>query len=103
MKPIAIAALVTGWLLLTAGSCATTSGPGIRTIEVATPTPVSCVPADMPAAPKNPAPAATLKGAGGLAERYQLLAEFWTVYSPWIPAAAGVLKACRAAAPAAPR
>ena len=100
MKRLSIASLVTVWLLTTAGSCATTSAEGpVKTVEYAAPVPVSCVPTDMPDAPADPAPAAKLKAAPGLAERYQMLAEFWTIYSPWVPAAAGVIAACRAAAP----
>lgn len=86
-------------LLLTLTGCATApaDAPPMPPKQVNLPVAVSCVPADMPRAPGSAPSAQVLKAAPGHAERYQMLAEFYSLYSPWIPAAAGVIEACRAA------
>ena len=71
-KPVAIAACATGWLLLTAGSCATTSEPQVITKTVEVPVAVKCA-ADVPAPPAYPDTDAALKAAPDLFARVRLL------------------------------
>jgi hypothetical protein len=101
MKPVAIAALASAWLLLTAGSCATTSQPAIRTVTVDRPVPVSCAPTDYVSPAASPVTRETLRAAPDAAARYQLLAEFWTTETPVLALQADVIAACRDVGPAA--
>lgn len=97
MSGLRLLPLVGLWLATTAGSCATTGGAPARIVEVDKPVAVSCIPPDAPGAPANPASATALEAAPDAAARYQLLAEFWALYSPVIPYQAALIEACRAA------
>lgn len=54
MRALHIAAAVVAWPMLTAGSCATTREPEVRTVEVRVPVPVTCVPKGLGPAPVYP-------------------------------------------------
>lgn len=86
------------WLLLTAGSCATTGQPVIRTVTVDVPTPVSCISHDYQEPPASPVTRQALIAAADAAARYQLLAEFWAAETPVLALQRGVISACRDAA-----
>ena len=83
--------------------CGTTGEPVVKTLSVDLPTPVACVPADTPSRPAPSLSAAQLLAAPDAAARYQLLAEFWTSASPDLAMLAGVVEACRTAAPGGAR
>jgi hypothetical protein len=95
----AIFAAIAGLML---AGCGTTGEPVIKTVSVEMPTPVSCVPAEMPSGPAPSLSAAQLLAAPDAAARYQLLAEFWTSASPDLAMLAGVVEACRTVAPPSP-
>jgi hypothetical protein len=92
----AIPAAIAGLVL---AGCGTTGEPTVKTVSVDVPTPVACVPADTPSGPGPSLSAARLLAARDAAARYQLLAEFWTAASPDLTMLAGVIEACRTAAP----
>jgi hypothetical protein len=87
------------------GGCATDDlpKPQVQTVTVKVPTPVSCVPANTPHRPTNPATREALKAAPDAGARYALLAQFWATMSAWADAADPVIESCRAAGPAPPR
>lgn len=64
-----------GILILALAGCAhAPREPEIRTVEVKVPTAISCVPANLPAAPVYPDTREALQAAGAAPERYQLMA-----------------------------
>jgi hypothetical protein len=96
MTRCVILAAIAGLVL---AGCDTTGEAVVKTVSVDMPTPVSCVPADTPNGPAPSLTAAELLAARDAAARYQLLAEFWTSASPDLAMLAGVVEACRTAAP----
>ena len=96
MTRCVILAAIAGLVLV---GCDTTGEAVVKTVSVDMPTPVSCVPADTPSGPAPSLAAAQLLAARDAAARYQLLAEFWTSASPDLAMLAGVVEACRTAAP----
>ena len=99
MNRCAIFAAIAGVVL---AGCGTTGEPVVKTVSVDAPTPVSCVPADTPRGSAPSLSAAQLLAASDAAARYQLLAEFWTSASPDLAMLAGIVEACRTAAPPSP-
>lgn len=94
-----IATLLAASLVLAA--CATSGPQPVQTVTVKVPTPVSCVPADFPAAPAKPVPTREqLLAAGDAAARYQLLGQFWNDWTPRITLDEATIGACQRAAPA---
>lgn len=85
----------------TLAACGTTPTIGpIKTVVVDLPTPVSCVPASAPIAPANTLTDASLKAMPDAAGRYQALAQFYILNAPVLTYQAGLIEACRNAAPA---
>lgn len=78
-------------------ACAGDDKPDPQIVNV--PTPVSCVPADFPARPANPAAKERLLAAQDEAERYQLLAQFWSVMTPRLDLLEATVLACARVAP----
>lgn len=83
--------------LCVAGCAGRTPEPVVQTVQVSVPTPVSCVPKDMPSAPAKPPTAAMLKRAQDAAERYQMLAESWTLNAPRLALDEAVIASCQSA------
>lgn len=67
------AELVALILALPLAGCAANPNPVVRTVQVSTPVPVSCVPEAFPKAPSYPDSDHALRTAAGGAERYQLI------------------------------
>lgn len=86
--------------LFALGACGTTpaGAPAIRTVSVAVPTPVSCVPADLPAPPDYPDELAALKATDGPG-RYSRLAAGWALRRGRLELLESIVDACRKAAP----
>lgn len=85
---------------LALAACATDGAPKpVTTVTVKVQVPVSCIPADFPAAPPSPPTAADLRAARDAAARYQLLAAFWTAWASRVGLDEGVIETCRRAAP----
>ena len=93
--------LAAAGIMVCLAACGSTPAPEpiIRTIEVRTPVPVSCIPADFPAAPVYPDTAAELKAAPSAEDRLQLLAAGWFVRDARLAFLEGVVANCRRVAP----
>lgn len=71
--------------------------PVVKVVTVNMPVPVSCVPDGIPAKPaKDPPTRSELLAAQDAAARYQLLAGFWSDWSPRIILDEATLAACKA-------
>jgi hypothetical protein len=87
-----------GWVLAVllglTGCASGRAAVAVHTVTVNVPVPVSCVPADMPPAPVNPASRETLLAAPDAAARYQLLARSWVLMRPRLELDEAVLAVC---------
>lgn len=83
-------------VFLLAGCAMGPQGPGsVKVQEVDVPVVASCIPKDYQNPPNNPATKDALLKAPGSAERYQLLTEFWTLFSPVLDEQSGIIESCK--------